>query len=278
MINIKKILLKPSIIFLFALIVLVFLYNSFLKNLTLQTISPIQKRFYNIGSIIGEKLSPFFVKKDLIEENKELRSKLAKLYKENVDLKLRERDYQILKTQLEFLEEKDYQYILAQVIGKTPEPLSQTLIINRGSQDGLKEGLAVTIDDGILIGKLTKVDKNTSQVLLLLDHQSRVAALVQRSISQKDKISQSANSEALAPGIIKGQFDLSLIMDLIPLDKKITPDDPVITSGLEPDIPAGLLIGYVESVETSPNQLFQKAIVRPLANFEGLRIVTIILP
>jgi rod shape-determining protein MreC len=113
---------------------------------------------------------------------------------------------------------------------------------------------------------------------LLLDHQSRVAGLIleQGKLNNKASINRNQSSEVM--GILKGQFGLSLIMDLIPLDKKISPGDPVITSGLESDIPAGLLIGYVENIETSPNQLFQKATVQPLADFEGLRIVTILIP
>jgi rod shape-determining protein MreC len=296
----KKLSLKLSVILLTVAIIATFLHKipllSPIKNLVVIIISPVQKGFYNVGVSIGEKITPFFIKKDLIQENEILQERLAELYKENTELKLREKDYQILKTQLEFLEEHEWMecktksrleggtescYILAQVIAKTPKPSSQTLIINKGTKDGLREDLPVIIDKGILIGKLSKVNKNTSQILLLLDHQSRVAALVQTS-SERPKSEWSVRrSEAksdLIMGIVKGQHDLSLIMDLIPLDKKITSGDPVITSGLEPDIPAGLLIGYIDNTETSSNRLFQKAIVRPLTDFEGLRIVIILIP
>lgn len=303
MLGIKKN-LKHSLILLLIALLAIFLLETPLKNLAFQALSPIQKVFYNLGSNLGKKLTPFFIKKNLVEENKILRERLVGLYKENADLKLREKDYQILKIQLEFLEKHEWMeckaksrleggtescYILSQVIGQTPEPLSQTLIIDKGSKDGLKEGLAVIVDDGILIGKLTKVNKNVSQVLLLLDNQSRIASAILETPTLSDQRERGKGADRIpwqtqkssstsVQGIIKSQHDLSLIMDLIPLDKKIFPGDPVITSGLEPNIPSGLLIGYVDSLETSPNQLFQKATVHPLTNFEGLRIVSVLIP
>lgn len=296
----KRPFLKLSTILLIIVVFSIFLDKTKLivplKNLAQNLVSPIQKRFYNFGAAVGEKLSPFFIKKDLIEENKELQTRLAKLYKENAELKLKEKDYQILKTQIEFLDKKDYQYVLAQVIGKAP--LGQILILNKGHRDGLKENLPVVVGKGFLIGKLIKVNENTSQVLLLLDHQSRVAALVQSPIGSEAETpglpdATKVDTHQLVPtplpksetsipgsamGVVRGEYNLSLIMDLVPLDKKIGLNDPVITSGLESDVPAGLLIGYIDRVEANPGQLFQKATVKPLIDFEGLRIVTIVLP
>ncbi len=264
----KKEFLKVFFIFLIILIVSIIslvgeikIFSS-LKNLGQQLLSPAQKQFYSLGIGIGEKLSFFYLKKNLIEENKKLQTKVNELIKENIELKLREKEYEDLKTQLNFLEKKNYQYHLTRVIGRSLNPLNQIIILDKGAKDGLKPGLVGIIKEGFLIGKLIKIDQNTSQLLLISDPQSRIAASIQ--------------GENEASGVVKGKHGFSLEMDLIPLDKKINPGDLVVTAGLEIDIPVGLIIGEVEEIKVNPGDFFQRAIIKPLVSFENLRIVTVI--
>jgi rod shape-determining protein MreC len=68
-----------------------------------------------------------------------------------------------------------------------------------------------------------------------------------------------------------------MIMDMIPQNKVVKKGDLVATSGLGQEFPRGLLIGEVEEIDNSDNTLFQKARVKPLVNFQDLRIVFVIL-
>lgn len=99
-------------------------------------------------------------------------------------------------------------------------------------------------------------------MLLVTDSQSRLAAVVQ-------------NTD-LAPGLVEGQMGLSLKMDLVPREKSIKLGDVVITSGLEADIPQGLVIGSIEKITTEPQDLFQKAILKPLVALDNLNLVTVL--
>lgn len=79
--------------------------------------------------------------------------------------------------------------VAAQVIGEDNSPWFKTLVINRGAVDGLAEGMPVVAASGV-VGQLVKVAAGSSRVLLLTDHASGIAAVVQRS---------------RARGVVKGQ-------------------------------------------------------------------------
>jgi len=77
-------------------------------------------------------------------------------------------------------------------------------------------------------------------------------------------------------GLVSGKHGLVMFFDYILKNQKISVGDLVVTSGLEKNIPFGLLIGRVEKITTQSDDLFQKAILSPLISFDNLRILTVL--
>lgn len=168
-----------------------------------------------------------------------------------------------LREQLKFFTDKPARHIGADVIGRNTEPTDHTLILNRGSNDGILSGQPVIVENGILIGKITRAEPDMSVVRLLSDGQSKVAATI---LNQDHSV-----------GLVEGGYGISVQMNLIPQHETVSRGDVIVTSGLESGIPRGLLIGMVEAVEKEAYQPFQRAALTPFASLDRLAAVSVIL-
>ena len=164
---------------------------------------------------------------------------------------------------MSFIQESNYNSIGAIVIGKSIEPSRNSIIINRGKVDGIKIGYPVISDSGVLVGKIIRVEEKISIVELINDQQSKVAATVMN------------NERSI--GIVEGGYGLSIQMNFIPQNEFIPTGETIVTSGLEKNIPYGLLIGTVEAVEKEAYQPFQRAIISPIINLERIKIVSVLI-
>jgi len=177
---------------------------------------------------------------------------------------LLEQENSQMRGQLNFIKTNNYQTIAAEVIAQNLDTVDRTIILNRGAEAGVQIGQPVIFADGILIGKIFKVEPQLSFARVLSDNQSKIAATVQNS------------DHSL--GVVEGGFGLSIKMNFIPRNEIIIPDDRVITSGLELGIPRGLIIGKVAAVENEAYQPFQQAIISPSIDYEKINIVGILKP
>lgn len=229
---------------------------------------PIFSGFYSVSSSVRTTYNEQTSKKDLLERVKQLESQSNQLTVENVELKMLEQENQILRQHLKFLTKYENRYVLANVIFRgsldNPTAASQIIIINKGAKDGVLPGLAVTSSHGIIIGKIIKVKSNLSEVYLTTNPACKLAATMQN----QDKTS----------GIVQGELGLTVKMEFIPQTEEIKVGDTVVTSGLEQNIPRGLVIGKVTQVIKESNELWQSAVIEPLVDLDELVIVSILLP
>ena len=257
---------KFSVILLAVAVLLIFLhYVGILKpieNLVIQVLSPIQYRVYSVSTGINNFYSSFTGSKDLVEENKKLSEEINQLTIQNAQLKTQLQEQGELLIQNNFLAENSLEAIAAKVIGKNPEPNLQSIILNKGSKDGLIVGLSLITEDGLMVGKVSKVKRNSAEAILINDSRSHIAAMVQ--------------NEANSKGVIIGEHGLSLKLELIPQNEIIHEGDVVVTSGLEPTIPRGLVIGKITRITSESNNFFQTAWVQPLVRIENLTVVSIL--
>jgi rod shape-determining protein MreC len=168
-----------------------------------------------------------------------------------------------LRRQLNFFSKINIAHVLADVIGKEILSTDQTVIINRGKDYGISVGDPVVVGEGIMVGKIIKVENNTAIIRLLNDNESRIGA----TIVNKDK----------SEGVVEGGFGISLQMNLIPRDEVVIVGGKVVTSGLERSVPRGLLIGTVAAVQNEPYKPFQQAILTPATNLEKIELVSVLL-
>jgi len=152
--------------------------------------------------------------------------------------------------------------LAASVIGEDGSPWFKTIMIDRGEVDGLKEGMPVIAADGV-IGQLVKVVANSSRVLLITDHASGVAGVIQRS---------------RARGVVKGKGSGGVcILEFTLAEEDVKVGDAVITSGIGGVYPKGLKIGEVTMVKKGEYGIFQTVHVRPAVNLARLEEVLVLL-
>ncbi|MFA5070146.1 MAG: rod shape-determining protein MreC [Patescibacteria group bacterium] len=196
------------------------------------------------------------------KENEDLKDQLRSIMVENSLIKTNLEENKILNPQIDYLQEKNYQYVLARVISRGVDPTFKTMVINRGTRNGLKVGLPVIAENGFLVGKIVEAGDGISQVMLLNDTRSLTSGQIQ--------------NESNSQGLIAGEFGLNLKMDFIPQNDPVKADELVITSGLENSIPKGLIIGQIDQIQNTTGEFFQKAIIVPSLIYDQLQLISVI--
>jgi len=195
------------------------------------------------------------------QRNVELEAEVARLQTQVIELQQRVTETQILSALVDFARASpENTYKAATVIGRDPSPFLRYVIINIGSNDGIRQGMPVVTEQG-LVGRVDAVTADASRVQLIADPASAVNVSLQNS-----------KTEAMLVGSITG--DLSL--DMISQDVTVQPGDVVLTSGLGGGYPPNLLVGQVISVRKLDYELFQQATVQPIVNYDQLQFVLVI--
>jgi rod shape-determining protein MreC len=167
-----------------------------------------------------------------------------------------------LREQLKLLPRDRFKLLSADVIGHSVDGAREGLIINRGTTDGLREGLPVIVNDGIVVGSIVKADIVTSVVMLVSDTDFRLAASVQGTKAQ---------------GLIQGGKGLDIFLEQVPRSEKINVGDKVVTAGVDGLFPANLLVGTVRTVSAPENEIFQSAKISPVLDVRQAQILSVIM-
>ncbi len=240
-----------------------------IENFLLSTFKPIGDKFYSAGSGIRNIWVNQSKKQDLAAELKKLRNETNQLKVEKAKLKTVQEENKKLRNHLDFLQENQIDnYAIAKVISlglsADIKEEEESIIISKGGKDGLLPGLIVTDSQGVVIGKVAETKKEISRIDLITNENCKIASTIQN----KDK----------TMGIAQGELGLAVNMNFIPQSEEVKLGDLVVTSGLEKNIPRGLLIGEVSQIDTQSNKIWQKVNIEPLVNFDDLVIVSVLTP
>ena len=207
----------------------------------------------------------YFTEFDRISsENEELR-------KENEELKKLQADLEVLKEEnawlRDFLEVKNhnttFEFEDATVIGKNSSSAHSTLTLNKGSLHGIVEGMVVIAGQG-LVGRVTEVGLNTSEVLCITDISSSIGALVERSAMI---------------GIVEGYYENEcrfLYTTGFANASDIEVGDVIISSGSGSIYPYGLKIGTVTDVKLDDASRSIVATIKSSVDIQNVNRVMII--
>ena len=191
----------------------------------------------------------------------ELEEQLARRQIELIQLREAASDYDRLVNLLSYTTTLDNQeFLTADVIAVDQTGIARSIVINRGSRDGVAVGMPVTTDLG-LVGRIIAVSANAANVQLITDENSSVSSRLQTT---------------RADGSILGQASGVLRLTFVNLDEDILQGDLVITSGLGGNFPPDIVAGQVTSVRQFEFELFQEAQVRSLIDFDTLELVLVI--
>lgn len=255
---------SSGLIFLILLVAIVLHYSGPLRPLEgflVKFLEPFGAGIYRFSQKIQTIWRPDISTVDYLKLQEERNRLIAK----NVELQILERENSQLREAMQFIREKQYDVVAAEVIGRDPTSLNY-LILNKGDKDGLQNNLPVVSSSGVLVGKIIKTEFRTSIMLVLTDSNFQTAGVI---------LNKSKRNTA---GLVRGDKGLSIKMEFIPQDEAIDKDDIVITSGLELNMPRGLVIGEVSEVKKEAGNVFSEAILNPLVSYENLNIVMVLLP
>lgn len=197
----------------------------------------------------------------LRQQNAELQNEVAELQAQVIQLQQQVGETQVLAALVDFSRARpENTYRAAAVIGRDPSPFLHYVIINRGSNDGIRRGMPVVTDQG-LVGRVDAVIANAARVQLITDPASSINVRL-----------QNAEEEGALVGSVTGD----VVMEQIPQDAEVETGDLVLTSGLGGGYPPDLIVGQVVNIRSRDYDLFQQATVQPVVDFNRLQIVLII--
>lgn len=229
--------------------------------------APIQEVLRGAGQTVGSLFSAIGEIERLRLQNEDLARRLNEVEAENQGLASLRAQNELLTQLLDVHSSFQYETVAAEVISRRITDQERSISLDRGSAVGIEVDDPVIGPGGALIGQVVEVGTNYARVLLISDTRINVAGLVEAS---------------RAVGLISGNLGQPLQMVNIPAEATVNVGESVVTAGIElsEDIrspyPKGLLIGSIAGVSRSPEQLFQTALVTPVADLDRLEYVLVI--
>ena len=191
---------------------------------------------------------------ELSAENAALRQELARAQAELTALREQSAAGEQVQALLAAVGDSVEEFLPASVVLRDPAPGRETLLINRGSDDGVRLGQPVLGAGATLVGTIVEVAPSRARVRLLNDRDAAVAALVQASRT---------------PGSLVGDGE-RLSLDFVPVDAPVAVGDIIVSSSLGGLLPTGLPIGRIAEVRAPNQELFGAIEVAPLADYRRL--------
>lgn len=226
-------------------------------------LAPIQTLFMRISQTVHSFFASVGQIGSLKQENARLKAELLELERQLYQMAEYKRENEWLREALEFKKQESYQMLVCEVVGRSPTNLFNTVTINRGSNNGVTQGMAVMSGNGV-VGTVQSVTATTATVILATDARSAIGGMVQHS---GDLV------------LIEGDPDYSGMLLAKPLSKdvQLQVGDVLVTSGLSQYFPKGLPIGKVVEIVPSRYQLSFTAYIQPFVDFSRLEYVLILL-
>lgn len=225
-------------------------------------VAPVQDLFVSSARFVKQAWYNYFFLVSTAEQNKTLKAELQRLVAENNRCKEIELANQRLRGLLNFYKAFDIRVFAAEVIARDPSGWFKTIIIDKGSTDGVRKRMPVVVAAGV-VGQVIDVSLYYSKVLLLVDKNSAVDGLCQRT---------------RARGVVKGGEENDLCDFIYVLrTSDVSVGDTIISSGLDGIYPKGLPLGRVSGVVKKNYGMFQAVELEPFVNFDKLEEVLVVL-
>jgi len=201
----------------------------------------------------------YFFLRGVRAENRQLKEQIEQMRLEQVRLSEDATQAHRLQSLLAFKEQFIAKTEPAQVIGSSGSDLSRSIYIDKGSNAGIVQDMAVITSGGI-VGKVLRVYPSTSLVLMVNDQSSGVGAMLEKSRLQ---------------GVVRGTANGELILDRVMNDEQVTVGETLLSSGGDQIFPKGLPVGTVSKVSAG-KEMFLSIKVKPAADLSRLEEVLVV--
>ena len=263
---------KTSYIFLAVFLLLLFFHGlgllKPLENFLLYLVKPLSAKLYTRGAEFNKSYRARNTQVDLNARVENLTDEVARLTVLNSKYLSLEEENNKLRSLAKFNGGSSWKTVTVGIIGRETLTAigkeSQDIIVNKGENDGLRIGLGLINEEGVIVGKIIDLKPSTAKICLTTSPGCQLAASIQ--------------NQNKTLGIIEGDLGLTIKMNYIPQLEKININDIVITSGLGSDIPSGLVIGKVQTVRNESNEIWLSATIEPLVNMDNLSVLAVVVP
>ena len=255
---------KKFVLVLLVLGIAFFALSGYMAKAIDRVLSPVIRVQSTLMERLNFIISLFSVSEDqvaLVAENEELKNQVAELQSRIIQLQQNLNEADILYALLGFARSSpDEQYIPAKVIGKDPSPFLKYILIDQGSDQGIRAGMPVVTNKG-LVGRIDAVTASAARIRLITDPTSMINAIV-----------VDVDAECMVQGSITGDITIEMVSQ----DVKLEPGQIIQTSGLGGDFPADFIIGQVLNVNQINNEVFQSESILPAEDFNSLQAVLVV--
>lgn len=227
--------------------------RTFLIRSVVQLFAPVLEAVDWAYVNVSDAWTGYFDMRTAVRENAELRRRLAELTAENVGLRGRGADLSRMRAILGYSEQVDLPASLARVVMLDTGGRFKSLILDRGSDEGIRVNDPVLSAEG-LVGRVVLTTPSVSKVQLILDGDSSVGVHFERTRRQ---------------GVVRGTGGNDLSMAFVPFTADVAPGDRVFTAGIDGVYPPGILVGRVTSVDRGKD-LFKTVHCAPATDFSSL--------
>ncbi len=231
------------------------------EQFVIEITAPFQKLIKQTTKSTEELWLNYFRLVDVHHENTQLKNEIHVLKMANSRYRELLATQERLEELLQFKQTINRPVLAAQVIGLDPTGWFKSVIIDKGKWAGLRLDMPVVNAFGV-VGRVVSVSSNYAKVLLIIDQNSAVDCLVQRS---RDR------------GMLKGLMSEICKLDYVAKSNDITVGDIVVTSGLGGVFPKGLPVGRILDVKEISGELFKDIKIRTAVDFSKLEEVLVIL-
>src|SRR3989339_1109144 len=218
-------------------------------------------QIFDLAMVFRNSFSPSQFSSVFLNPPTDLEKAYADLSVENSRLKELEKENNNLRKLLNLKDKNQYTLAVVNILSRDPVNRN-ILIVDAGRNQNIEAGQAVVLSDGIIVGKVIEAGIDASKIRLLTDSFSKLAVKI--------------GNDRLVSGILSGSLGLVMDLNFIPQEQDIKSADVVVTGDIDPKIPSGLIVGQIGEVEFSQEELFKKASVLPMVNYEVLNTLAVI--
>ena len=229
---------------------------------------PMQNGINEVGTWFVNRAQDLKTMHDVMQENKELQSRVDKLTQELSTIKLEQYELNNLRELME-LDQKypSYDKVAARVIGNDGGNWFNTFLIDKGEKDGIEKDMNVIAGSG-LVGIVIDTGPNYAKVRSIFDDASNVSGMA---LSSADRCIVNGNLASM------NKEQVIQFSDLKCEDDAVKAGEQLVTSHISDKYLEGILIGYVSTINRDPNNLTYSGTVTPAVDFQHLQEVLVIL-
>lgn len=225
-----------------------------------EIVAPVYAGVDFVGDAVRGVWDHYIALSHVSRENEELRLTIERLEGERTSFSEYQSENARLRGLLDLRSIARLKGVAASVVGTEPSGWGKVVVVDRGGDQGVREGMAVLHPKGI-VGQVVAVSSHFSHVLLVTDHASGVDAMLQ---------------DSRARGVVEGLGASHCELKYVPKEVAVRVGDLVLTSGMDGVFPKGILIGTVSRVSAETGTLLQHIEVMLSVDLEKLEEVLIL--